>query len=79
MKCFDILLYFRVLTNDNFEQLATQIVELFPNECAESFYVPPVKKKDSRTHKSGISKGKLVDKYRNKCTFIRAAKNLMKE
>ena len=48
-----------------------QIKELFKNECRETYYVPPLSKKDARGNKSKISKGKLVDKWRNKRTFIR--------
>lgn len=38
--------------------------------------MPPVRKKDSKTDKAGISRGKLVDKFRNKLRFIRSAEKL---
>lgn len=69
----------RRVTNDDFEHISLQIVELFPEECALTYYVPPVRKINSRADKSGVSKGRLVDKYRNKSTFIRAANKLTKE
>ncbi|KAJ8911123.1 hypothetical protein NQ315_003298, partial [Exocentrus adspersus] len=47
--------------------------ELFPCEISEAYYLPPVKKRDSRDNKSGVAKGKLVDKFRNKLTFLREA------
>ncbi|XP_070516625.1 uncharacterized protein [Cardiocondyla obscurior] len=59
------------LKNDDFEYLATEIVKLFPTENIATYYVPPISKKASRVGKSIISRGKLVDKYRNK---IRALK-----
>lgn len=42
----------------------------------ETYYVPPVKKMDSRSNKSEISKGKLADKWRNSLTFLRRAEKL---
>ena len=66
------------MDNNDFEKLANQIVEIFPNECVETYYVPPIKKRDSRDGSSGRSKGKLVDKYRNLKTFVRGAENLLK-
>lgn len=67
------------LCNDDFNYLATKIIELFPNECKETYFVPPVKKKESRDKKSEISKEKLVDKWRNARTFIRSAEKLGNE
>ncbi|CAG5083878.1 Protein of unknown function [Cotesia congregata] len=62
------------LVNEDHEELASKIVELFPAECTQTFYVPPVKKKDSLSNMSLISKGKLVDKYRNTLVIIRNIK-----
>ena len=45
-------------------------------ECEKTFYVPPVLKKNSKTSKSERLKEKLIDKYRNKLTFIRGVDNL---
>lgn len=38
--------------------------------------MPPIRKKYSRNDKSGILRGKLVDKYRNLLKFIRSAEKL---
>lgn len=34
-----------ILLNEDIEEIALKIVELFPAECTQTFYVPPVKKK----------------------------------
>lgn len=65
--------FFRRLTNDDHEQIADQIVELFPKEKKAVYYVPPIKKRNSIDNKSELSKGKLVDRYRNTITFLRTA------
>jgi len=38
--------------------------------------MPPVQKKYSKNDKAGVSRGKLVDKFRNALKFIRSAKKL---
>ncbi|XP_036148758.1 uncharacterized protein LOC105835274 isoform X2 [Monomorium pharaonis] len=50
------------LKNEHFEFIATQIVKIFPTENISVYYVPP--KTEGPQQK--ISKGKLVDSYRNK-------------
>ncbi|XP_018371195.1 PREDICTED: uncharacterized protein LOC108766410, partial [Trachymyrmex cornetzi] len=59
------------LNNDKLNKIANHIITLFPAECKEVYYCPPVKKKDSKNHKSGIARGKLVDKNRNMLAFLR--------
>ncbi|KAJ8909691.1 hypothetical protein NQ315_011425 [Exocentrus adspersus] len=61
------------MSNSDYAVLARKIQELFPCEISEAYYLPPVKKRDSRDNKSGVAKGKLVDKFRNKLTFLREA------
>lgn len=61
------------LTNQDFDYLAETIVKIFPTESACTYYIPPIPKRHSRTQKSIVSRGKLVDKYRNK---MREYKNL---
>ena len=63
------------MENSDVEFLSYKISELFPNECAGTYYVPPALQSVSKTGKSVMSKGKLIDKYRNKCTFIRGSKS----
>lgn len=62
---------FRALKNEDFDLLSKEIVELFPNELAAVYYLPPIRKRFSKDKKAGISRGKLVDKYRNKLTYLR--------
>lgn len=69
-------LTFRSLANEHFEQIAEMIAKKFPHETAKTYYLPPVSKKHSAKELSEPSKGKLIDKYRNKKTFIREADRL---
>ncbi|XP_039308866.1 uncharacterized protein LOC113005534 [Solenopsis invicta] len=59
------------LNNETLKKIADHIITLFPAECKEVYYCPPVKKKDSKNEKSGIAKEKLVDKNRNMLAFLR--------
>jgi len=59
------------LNNEKLNKIADRIISLFPAECKEVYYCPPVKKKDSRNQKSGNAKGKQVDKNRNMLAFLR--------
>lgn len=59
------------LKNDDFLYIAEEIVKLFPTEDTSTYYIPPVSKKLSRIGKSLISRGKLVDKYRNKTRALK--------
>ncbi|XP_039302876.1 uncharacterized protein LOC120357141 [Solenopsis invicta] len=61
-----IKLFFRPLKNEDFNSLSKEIEELFPTETCCTYYVPPIAKKFSRNNKSITSRGKLVDKYKNK-------------
>lgn len=61
-----ILILFRSLKNEDFDLISTEIEELFPTETSSTYYVPPIAKKHSKINKSITSRGKLVDKYRNK-------------
>ncbi|XP_031331382.1 uncharacterized protein LOC116164591 [Photinus pyralis] len=61
------------LTNDDFKTIASKVNILFPNENTDVYYCPPVHKRFSRENRSEASKGKLVDKYKNKITYLRKA------
>lgn len=63
-----------MLEKDDIEYLSYIIKELFPNEISQTYYVPPIKKKNSILNKSELAKGKLWDKYKNKWAFIRDAR-----
>ncbi|XP_066595383.1 uncharacterized protein [Prorops nasuta] len=54
------------LKNSDFQQLAREIITLFPTENPDTYYIAPIPKKLSKTKKSVTARGKLVDKYRNK-------------
>ncbi|XP_071652958.1 uncharacterized protein [Temnothorax longispinosus] len=62
------------LNNEKLNKIADHIITLFPAECKEVYYCPPIKKKQSKDQKSGIAKGKLVDKNRNMLAFLRKYK-----
>lgn len=53
------------LKHDEFNVIAAKIVTLFPKEALGTYYVEPIKKRDSLNGKSIPAKGKLVDKCRN--------------
>ncbi|XP_075159113.1 uncharacterized protein LOC142232258 isoform X2 [Haematobia irritans] len=55
----------RRLGRDDFIQLAKYIVELFPTEIRETYYVPCIK--------GHLQKGKLYDAYNNRRSRLRAA------
>ncbi|XP_039309196.1 uncharacterized protein LOC105204400 [Solenopsis invicta] len=59
------------LKNDDFQYIAEEIVKLFPTEVTTTYYIPPISKRVSRIGKSIISRGKLVDKYRNKIRILK--------
>ncbi|XP_029670901.1 uncharacterized protein LOC115240071 [Formica exsecta] len=59
------------LTNEDFQHLAEAIVKDFPTEAVPTYYIPAIPKKLSRVGKSVISRGKLVDKYRNKLRLLK--------
>lgn len=64
-----------MLTNEHFEQISNEIVQLFLHENKEIYFIPPICKKDSKENKAGISRGKLVDKFRNDIKFIKSVNN----
>lgn len=58
-------IFYRILSNREIEILATKIVDLFPNESIPTYYVGPIKIFVNGVMKSGIAKGKLIDKHKN--------------
>lgn len=54
------------MTNELGEHISKMIVQTFPCETAERYYIPSIKKKDSVHKKSEISKGKLMSMWRNR-------------
>lgn len=60
-----LFIYFcRNVSPLDFENLATKIIELFPTENKETYYIPRIKT-HLKYHRGVNPKGKLVDKYRN--------------
>ncbi|XP_011858271.1 PREDICTED: uncharacterized protein LOC105555840 [Vollenhovia emeryi] len=64
---------FRRLTNDDFDSISNDIIEVFPKEVKETYYIPPIRKCNSKDNRCSVARGKLVDKYKNKITFLRTA------
>lgn len=54
------------MTNDLAEEISVMIIETFPNEAKETYFSPPIKKKNSVRNKSIPSRGKLMAMWRNK-------------
>lgn len=67
------------MTNEEFQYIAERIVKDFPTETVSTYYIPVIPKKLSRVGKSIISRGKSVDKYRNKLRELKriGADNLL--
>lgn len=55
----------RGLKSIDFEILADKIVELFPRESKNTYYVPRIKGNSALRSRPVNARGKLVDKYRN--------------
>lgn len=51
--------------------LAEEIVKLFPTEVISTYYIPAVKKNESRKNISMPARGKLVNKYKNMLNELR--------
>jgi len=69
-------LFLKNTSKRRFAKITEEIIELFPKECKETYYMPPIRKKYLKNDKAGISRGKLVDKFRNALNFIRSAEKL---
>lgn len=67
-------MYNSPVNKHDFLHLARGIVEIFPSEDINLYYVAPISKKDSRNKKLVSVRGKLVDKYRNK---LRQSKRIL--
>lgn len=72
-------LLFRQLKNEDFCTLSKEIEDLFPTETRFTYYIAPITKKFSKTNKSITSRGKLVDKYRNKIRDYRKLRDTLSE
>lgn len=59
------------LTHHHFRIISNKIVALIPGEKSSTYFVEPIKKKDSARHKSEPARGKLIEKYRNKLHLIK--------
>lgn len=67
------------VNHDGWRKITSETLNVFPTECTETFFVSPIKLKNSKKFKSEVSKGKFVDKYRNMQTFMRRAQSLDKK
>lgn len=57
--------YFSKITYEEYNILTAKIIALFPFENTGTYFVPPIKKRQSISGKPSFAKGKLVDKIRN--------------
>lgn len=46
--------------------IVTMIINTFPSEAANTYYIPPIAKKDSSSNKSIPARGKLISMWRNR-------------
>jgi len=46
--------------------IVTMIINTFPSEAANTYYIPPIAKKDSSSNKSIPARGKLMSTWRNR-------------
>lgn len=54
------------------------IVDEFPSEVSSTYYIPPIKKKDSILKKSIPTRGKIITMWRNRTFANKKLENLMK-
>lgn len=67
LQFFQIKTNFNIhrLSNELAQHIANEIVKTFPTEVSTTYYLPPIKKKDSIENKSKSSRGKLMSMWRN--------------
>lgn len=66
------------LNNESAEKIATLIVAEFPTEVSSTYYIPPIRKKDSSVKKPIPARGKLINIWRNRTYANRKLENTMK-
>jgi len=66
------------LSNESAEKIASLIVADFPTEVSSTYYVPPIRKKDSILKKSIPARGKLLNLWRNRTLAIKKFENSIK-
>ncbi|XP_024869413.1 uncharacterized protein LOC112453094 [Temnothorax curvispinosus] len=54
------------LNNALADTIVTMIIKTFPSEAANTYYIPPIAKKDSSSNKSIPARGKLMSMWRNR-------------
>lgn len=64
---YQFFFFFSRVRNHEWESIASRIVQAFPTELLETYYVAPL----TEGHLQKISKGKLVDKFRNNLKLLR--------
>lgn len=57
--------YCRYLKTADFLRLREQIIEIFPNENPDVYYISPISKHVSPLHTSERARGRLYERYRN--------------
>lgn len=67
------------LTNDLADPITKMIVSTFSTEVETTYYVAPISKKDSVAKRSVIARGKLMNKWRNRCTLNKKFENKLQK
>lgn len=67
------------LNHQHFRIIAQKIATLIPGEKVTTYFVEPIKKKDSPRKHSEPARGKLIEKYRNKLHLIKKLKKVTSE
>ncbi|KYN04942.1 hypothetical protein ALC62_04175, partial [Cyphomyrmex costatus] len=65
------------LNNEIAEKIARLIVADFPTEVTSTYYVSPIRKKESPIKKSIPARGKLLNLWRNRTMAIKKLKNVI--
>lgn len=65
------------LDNAIADTIATMIIDTFPSEATNTYYIPSIKKKDSPNNKSIPARGKLISMWRNRqCQYKKLLLNV---
>lgn len=62
---------FKKMDHEHFKMLSQKIIQLMPKEKQATYFVEPIKKKDSHVNRSERARGKLVEKYRNRLHLLK--------
>lgn len=72
-------LLFYSFGNEVAKRIANKIVAEFPSEVSSTYYISPIKKKDSVLKKSIPARGKIISMWRNRSFANKKLENVMTE